>query len=358
MTAGGHTVTVFDDSESQSAFDAAVAANEVVFVTGSVSGGTLADKLTGAPKGIVNEFYGKLDNFGFSSQTGAFLGSADSFTATDSAHEITSPFGGNAVTVFTTGLAMPVPSGTIAPDLMRIGDVSGTGALVTLEAGAMRWDGSPAAARRVHLPFADAATTQMTADGVDIMQRAIAWAAGSGGGGGGGGGGGPGTCDGTYLDQFEVYAFDNSDGTLDWSTSPWQEIGESDGPTAGDIRIWSDLDSVRIRTRDNDNGGEGLEREADLTGATSATLTYDYRRHNLDNSNDFTVVEISANGAAGPWTQLAQYAGPNNDSNYVSASHDITGYISVNTRIRFVTSSNMGNLDNVWFDNIQIACTP
>ena len=177
-------------------------------------------------------------------------------------------------------------------------------------------------------------------------------------GGGGGGGGGGGACNGTYLDQFEVYQFDNSDGTLDWSASPWQEVGESDGPTAGDIRIWSDLNSVRIRTRDNDNGGEGIEREADLSGAAAATLSYDYRRDRLDDSSDYTTVEVSANGATGPWTELARYAGPDNDSAYTTASHDIGAYIGANTRIRFKTSSSMGGLDEVWFDNVEIACTP
>ncbi|MDH3439779.1 MAG: hypothetical protein OEM63_03425, partial [Gammaproteobacteria bacterium] len=84
----------------------------------------------------------------------------------------------------------------------------------------------------------------------------------------------------------------------------------------------------------------------------------DYRRDRLDNSNDYTTVEVSANGAAGPWTELARYAGPNNDSAYTTASHDISGQISANTRIRFKTSANMGGLDHVWFDNIQIACAP
>ncbi len=59
--------------------------------------------------------------------------------------------------------------------------------MVTLDTGATRWDGNPAPARRAHLPFAPAETTDLTADGKTIMQRAIEWAAGAGGGGGGGG---------------------------------------------------------------------------------------------------------------------------------------------------------------------------
>ena len=55
------------------AFDAAVAANDVAYVTPSISGGSLADKLTGADIGIVNEFPGKLDNFGLCSSTSSSM---------------------------------------------------------------------------------------------------------------------------------------------------------------------------------------------------------------------------------------------------------------------------------------------
>ena len=97
---------------------------------------------------------------------------------------------------------------------------------------------------------------------------------------------------------------------------------------------------------------------ADLGGAGSATLSYDYRRMNLDNSSDYTGVEVSANGTSGPWTELTRHDGTGNDSNYQSASHDISGFISNSTAIRFRTSSSMGGTDTVWFDNIEIACTP
>ena len=79
---------------------------------------------------------------------------------------------------------------------------------------------------------------------------------------------------------------------------------------------------------------------------------------NLDSSSDYTSVEISANGAAGPWNELTRHSGPGNDSSYQPASHPITAYISANTRIRFKTSSSMGNTDTVWFDNVEIVCTP
>ncbi|MDH3609109.1 MAG: hypothetical protein OEQ24_07700, partial [Gammaproteobacteria bacterium] len=145
------------------------------------------------------------------------------------------------------------------------------------------------------------------------------------------------------------------DGTLTWA-SDWIEVGEGDGATSGDTQVTADQSNYQLRTRDNNNGGEGVEREADLSGAVKAALSYNYRRVSLDNVNDYTSVEISANGASGPWTELTRHHGAGSDSSYQSASHDISSYISTKTRIRFKTSADMGNSDIVWFDNIQIEC--
>ena len=173
-----YNVTVIDDGDSQANFDAAAAVADVVYVSGTTSGPSLQDKLTGSPTPIVNEINGKLDNFGFSSSTGSSV-SASTFSATDASHYISEPFSGGPVTFFTTNLAMPVPGGTLAPGLQMVGETTGAiAALVTLDSGAQRWDGNPAPARRVHLPFTNAEPSQLTADGEILMQRAIEWAGG------------------------------------------------------------------------------------------------------------------------------------------------------------------------------------
>jgi Tfp pilus assembly protein PilX len=173
-----YAVTVIDDGDSQANFDAAAAAAEVVYVSGTTSGPALLDKLTGSPTPIVNEINGKLDNFGFSSSTASSV-TASAFSATNASHYISEPFSGNPVTFFTTDLAMPVPGGTLAPGLQTVGETTGAiAALVTLDSGAQRWDGNPAPARRVHLPFTNAEPSQLTADGEILMQRAIEWAGG------------------------------------------------------------------------------------------------------------------------------------------------------------------------------------
>ncbi len=164
-------------------------------------------------------------------------------------------------------------------------------------------------------------------------------------------------CSGTFLDGFGALSFGNNDGTLTW-TGDWLEIGESDGPASGDVRIRDDNGPYQLWLRDNNNGGEGVEREADLSGAVSAKLSFEYRRSGLDSASDYVALEISSSGADGPWVELTRFQGSATDAAYQTFNQDISAYISETTRIRLVTSPTMGNKDTVIFDNIQIECSP
>ncbi|MCF6193674.1 MAG: DUF5050 domain-containing protein, partial [Kangiellaceae bacterium] len=169
------------------------------------------------------------------------------------------------------------------------------------------------------------------------------------------GSGGVEVCNGTYLDRFDNALMDGSNGSLDWSTSAWVEVGESDGLEIGDVQIRNDLGDNRLRIRDNNNGGEGVERIADLTGAATATLSFDYRRVALDSSGDFVAVTVSDDGGSS-WILLSNI-GTTNDSSYQSFSIDISSYISADTMVRLRSSTSMGNKDIVYFDNFQIECS-
>jgi hypothetical protein len=170
-------------------------------------------------------------------------------------------------------------------------------------------------------------------------------------------------CAGTFRDEFNVLDYTGNNGTLSWA-SDWQEVNESDGPIKGDEQVANDSSAIpagptsQLRVRDSDGGGEGVMREFDLSGATYATLSLSYRRESLDNSADYVAVEMSGNGSAGPWTEIARFQGPVTESAYQPFSLDISPYISSNSTIRFVSSPDLGNTDAVWFDNVQIECAP
>jgi len=159
---------------------------------------------------------------------------------------------------------------------------------------------------------------------------------------------------GTYRDEFNAQTYNNNDGTLAWATD-WVEINDDGSPTGSDEVIMTDLGAdFSLRVRDNNGGGEGVERGADLSGFTAATLSFDYRRQGLDNANDYVAIWVY-DGAT--WAEIpgSRITGPGTDGAYQAASYDLTPYIAANFMIRLLSSPAMGNNDIVFFDNIEIS---
>lgn len=161
----------------------------------------------------------------------------------------------------------------------------------------------------------------------------------------------------TFRDEFSGTSYSGDDGTQVWST-PWLEINEFDGPGLGDEQVRGIL-----RVRNNDGGGEGVLREADLSAYTSAELRFEVWRQSLENSGDYVRVDVSDDGGS-TWTELDRFQGPANDSSFQLMSYDLTPWLSSDTRIRFLSSPDLSDLDAVFFDNVEIealapaACGP
>lgn len=180
-----------------------------------------------------------------------------------------------------------------------------------------------------------------------------------------GGGSGPVVepCNGAFRDEFNNPVYSGNDGSLSW-TGDWQEINESDGPTDGDEQVFADLYEIpemptyQLFVRDNDSGGEGVMRALDLSGAQTATLSFDYKPYGLDKSTDYASVQMSTTGTSGPWSEVVRFAGPVSEDAYKPYSTDISAYISDNAVLRIITSKFMGPSDYLWLDNIQIQCSP
>lgn len=174
------------------------------------------------------------------------------------------------------------------------------------------------------------------------------------------------TLGGHVADQFVSQAFDLNSGTANWATD-WVENENSDyasSPTTGEIQIRTDPSvsdtGFRLFLSDDDSeagAADTIQRSADLSGATSATLTFDYRRQISDgDADDVVKIWISADGVN--FTQIGQVGSTGGDvvdQTYQHFSVDISGYISPTTTIRFSIDDGVDNGDEFYIDNVKIA---
>jgi hypothetical protein len=137
------------------------------------------------------------------------------------------------------------------------------------------------------------------------------------------------------YDQFNTVSYGGNNGDQNW-LSNWTEIGESNGTGSGVVRVSSSGYMV-IGGDDVTITGRGASRAADLAGATSAILTFDYRRVDIDGGGGSISLQISSNGG-GNWTNLATYSLSSFDAAFVSAQFDVTAFATAATQIRFIGS--------------------
>lgn len=173
----GYDVTLIDDGDSQANYNAAAAANDVVYISEEVVSTTLGTKLTNAAIGVVNEEADLNDELGVSS-SGAWP-SAATITINNNSHYITSPFSTGALTLLTASQSVTAASGTLAPCLQTLGKWGTARGLVVLEKKAAISGGGNAAGRRVGLPWGGSTFdfNTLNSNGKTLMRRAIEWAA-------------------------------------------------------------------------------------------------------------------------------------------------------------------------------------
>jgi uncharacterized repeat protein (TIGR01451 family) len=162
---------------------------------------------------------------------------------------------------------------------------------------------------------------------------------------------------GNNADNFDAasYAYDNSDGSEDWTTYPWVETeGGAAGPSDGDIRITGGELRINNRAHWNEGAGESSSIERRLVipaDANKALLTFDYRSDGVLETNDEVYIQISGDGGSS-YTTLASYAQDVNGS----ASFELGAYLGSDTRIRFSTNEVYGGIDEFFYvDNVTIA---
>ena len=172
----GYTVQLIDDWATQDDFNAAMASNDAVFVSGA-SPFAVGNKLTNAPIGVVNARGEMNDQLGIASGYASPVGSQ--IDITDTSHFITAVFPTGPLDIYEASMSGLTLSGGAPAGTVDLADWGGNGAMVVLDQGAPLSSGGTAAARRVLLPVSassDIDWRYVTNDGALLTQRAIAWA--------------------------------------------------------------------------------------------------------------------------------------------------------------------------------------
>ncbi len=175
-TAWGFKVTLIDDGSTQSEFDEAVAAHDVVWVADSSTATSVGSKLFNAPIGVVNEAPGLWDEFGFTTSS-AGTSSANDIDIVDNSHYITEPFATGLLSILNQPKSLARSGDAIAPGADRLADgkTLGTRTLLTLDAGRQLAETGTAVGRRAVIPYGR--VDELNDNGKTIVKRALEWAA-------------------------------------------------------------------------------------------------------------------------------------------------------------------------------------
>ncbi len=178
----GYSINLIDDDADQPTFDAALANNDVAYISETVWEPTLAAKLADTDKGVVNEEEDQSSRLGLSSSGANIAG--DSMEIIDNSHYITALFSNSILPIFSVPMEAVLVTGTPAAGLQILGNFSGTTSLVLVDAGGALGgskNGENAAGRRVGIPIGrndQFNWDYLNNNGRLIVQRAIQWGAG------------------------------------------------------------------------------------------------------------------------------------------------------------------------------------
>ncbi|TKB63018.1 MAG: DUF4347 domain-containing protein, partial [Nitrospira sp.] len=151
----------------------------------------------------------------------------------------------------------------------------------------------------------------------------------------------------TVKDTFSTESYSNNNGTQSWSSS-WTETDASGGgASGGDVRV----NSGQLRI-DTDSLGNAASRAVNLSDAASATLTFTYS--NTLSGADRIEARVSNDGGATYTTLTGGVFSNALNAGSGSASLDLSGYASANTRIQFIVTGTGGG-DRLYVDNVQVS---
>lgn len=266
----GYTVTLIDDSDSEANFDAAIAVNDVVYISQTTSASSVAYGFTDATIGVVNEKPYLHDEFGFTTNNTANSATDTGFDIADNSHAITSGFSTGSLTFLSSSTALRYVSSTPATGVTVLADLTGASTsplLMVADTGATMYGGS-AAGRRVMWSFgSDIDFDNLNANGQTLIRRSIDWAAGNTSG--------P-TLIALYEFEEQAVASPTLVGhwKLDEAVSPGFG-GVSVGGTGGDGWFWI-KNAARVNSYDSRLGTYASQTPTDSASVTVNSTETDY----------------------------------------------------------------------------------
>ncbi|MAE63123.1 MAG: hypothetical protein CMJ18_02520, partial [Phycisphaeraceae bacterium] len=176
-----YAVTLIDDNATQAAIDAAIASHNAIWVSATVSAGTLGTKLTNSAIGVVVEQRQLWQEFGVTAtDPSTYMGT--SVEITDNTHHITESFSTGPLQIVTTADSLVSTAQALAGGATPLGvEPGGTdSAIVTLEAGGDLAGGGSSAGRRAFVPWSGDSGfvfDNLTGNGLQMLQGALEWVA-------------------------------------------------------------------------------------------------------------------------------------------------------------------------------------
>ena len=164
---------------------------------------------------------------------------------------------------------------------------------------------------------------------------------------------------GSYKDVFPGITYSGSAGSIPWEYSPWNEIGENDGPGEGAVHVDLDPYCANYKCLQIFGQGEhyslvGVVRSADLGGFEEADLCYDVKRlfdeSFIGSASAELFVQVTADGST--WTTVDTFGLETTDSSPIHKSTGISDWISEGFAVRFVVTGTLGA--EVFIDNVEI----
>ena len=112
-----------------------------------------------------------------------------------------------------------------------------------------------------------------------------------------------------WADNFDSVSYSRQDGNMNWADN-WDENNDDDSPSGGDIRV--DGTNFWLEFRQNTDADDSIQRSATVTGATNLTISYYFGDTGLDPNDDMIVEYYDGTS----WTTTRRLDGNSNNQTY------------------------------------------